>query len=68
MHIRRKPKHESGIKCVIHKTYSLDCDDYEALWARSGASARHAATSQTAASADSSSTTITSTETRPSVD
>ncbi|KYK14246.1 endonuclease domain-containing protein [Streptomyces rochei] len=36
MHIRRKPKHESGIKCVIHKTYSLDCDDYEALWARSG--------------------------------
>lgn len=36
MHIRRKPKHESGIKCDIHKVYSLSCDDYETLWARSG--------------------------------
>jgi hypothetical protein len=36
MHIRRKPKHESGIKCDIHKVYSLSCDDYDALWERSG--------------------------------
>lgn len=36
MHIRRKSKHESGIKCAIHKTYSLSCDDYEDLWERSG--------------------------------
>lgn len=36
MHIRRKAKHASGIKCAIHKIYSLDCDDYEALWVRSG--------------------------------
>lgn len=36
MHIRRKPKHESGIKCIAHKTYSLNCDDYETLWERSG--------------------------------
>lgn len=36
MHIRRKPKHESGIKCDIHKIYSLSCDDYDALWRRSG--------------------------------
>jgi hypothetical protein len=36
MHIRRKPKHESGIACDIHKIYSLTCDDYDALWKRSG--------------------------------
>lgn len=36
MHIRRKSKHESGIKCDIHKIYSLSCDDYDALWKRSG--------------------------------
>ncbi|MFE2832220.1 endonuclease domain-containing protein [Streptomyces mirabilis] len=36
MHIRRKPKHESGIKCQAHKGYLLTCEEYEALWARSG--------------------------------
>lgn len=36
MHFHRKPKHESGILCQTHKTYSLTCDDFEALWERSG--------------------------------
>jgi hypothetical protein len=36
MHLRRKPKHESGIDCHTHKTYALTCEDFEALWERSG--------------------------------
>lgn len=36
MHFRRRPKHSGGIDCPIHKIYSLSCDDYEALWERSG--------------------------------
>lgn len=36
MHIRRKPKHVSGTKCDAHKIYSLSCEDYDALWERSG--------------------------------
>jgi hypothetical protein len=28
--------HESGILCNAHKTYSLNCEEYEQLWARSG--------------------------------
>ncbi len=36
MHFRGKSKHESGISCKTHKTYSLSCDDFEALWERSG--------------------------------
>ena len=36
MHFRRKPKHESGITCQTHKVYSLTCEDFDALWKRSG--------------------------------
>ena len=36
MHFRGKSKHESGISCKTHKAYSLSCDDFEALWKRSG--------------------------------
>jgi hypothetical protein len=35
MHFRRKSKHESGIECQTHKVYSLTCEDFDALWARS---------------------------------
>ncbi|WP_394436224.1 endonuclease domain-containing protein [Streptomyces sp. SGAir0957] len=35
MHFRGKSKHESGISCKTHKIYSLSCDDFDALWARS---------------------------------
>lgn len=32
----RKRHHESGLSCPVHKSYSLTCADYEALWERSG--------------------------------
>ncbi|TGB06535.1 endonuclease domain-containing protein [Streptomyces sp. MZ04] len=36
MHFRRRPQHSGGIGCPVHQFYSLSCDDYEALWERSG--------------------------------
>lgn len=29
-------RHVSGVLCKAHKVYSLTCDEYEALWERSG--------------------------------
>lgn len=30
----QEPRHASGIRCKTHKTYSLDCNEYEQLWER----------------------------------